>query len=87
MTRPAGVLLLRHVPDFLDASGIDLRILGLVEIEFLDELFGQRTARAFGKNGDFRANIDSRFEVALSVAVLVDAFVAGSNADDLIVLR
>src|SRR5215475_582829 len=40
---PACILLLGHVPDLLHSDGIDLRVSAFVKLEFLDELFGQRT--------------------------------------------
>src|SRR5262245_13880818 len=33
---PAGILLLRHIPDFLHSDGIDLRVSAFIELEFLD---------------------------------------------------
>ena len=83
---PAGILLLWHVPDFLHSGGIDLRVSAFVEPEFLDELFGQRTPRALGKNSDLGPDVDSRFEITLFAAVFVDAFVAGPNARKPIIL-
>ena len=50
------------------------------------ELLRQRAARTFGEDGDLRADVDARLEVRLRLAVLVDAFVAGADADDASVL-
>src|SRR5262245_31646073 len=83
---PAGVRFLRHIPDFLHSGGIDLRISAFVEPELLDELFGQRASRALGKNSDLGSNVDSRFEITLFAATSVDAFVAGPNAREPIIL-
>src|SRR6185436_6793789 len=41
----AGILLLRHIPYFLHADGVHLRIPVFVQIEFPDELLGERAAR------------------------------------------
>ena len=67
----AGALLFRDVPHFLDADGIDLRIPVLVQVEFSDQLLGQRSAGAFREDRDLCANIDSRFEVRLSVSAFL----------------
>src|SRR5437867_3717313 len=76
----AGPLLLRNIPDFFHSNRVDLRISIFVEIESLDELLCQRAACALSKNGDLGPDVDTRFEVALFVALLVDAFIARSNA-------
>ena len=82
MTQPLADLLLRNIPDFLHANGVDLRIASLIEMQFLDELLRERTAGAFGENRDLRVNVDSGLVVPFRLAVLVDALVAGANADD-----
>ncbi len=70
-----------HVPQFLDADAVNLRI-DVVELVFLDELFGERAARAFRKDGDLGAQFVSRRVVVLGLAVFVDAFVFGDDAGD-----
>src|SRR5262249_37276320 len=74
-----GLFFFGNVPDFFHSDRVHLRISIFVEIESHDELLCQRAARTFGKNGDPGANVDTGFEVALLVALLVDAFIAGSN--------
>src|SRR5688572_12841565 len=56
---PAGLLLFRDVPDFLYPDRIHLRIPTTIKVELLNELFGQRSAGSFRKNGQLRAYIDS----------------------------
>ena len=70
-----------HVPQFLDADAVDLRI-EAVELEAIDQILGQRAARAFGEHGDFRAQLVAGREVVLGLAVLVDALVFGNHAGD-----
>ena len=43
-----------HVPQFLDADAVNLRI-DVVEFLFLDQLLGERAARAFREHRDFGA--------------------------------
>src|SRR5579862_1039218 len=76
----SGLLLFRNVPDFLDADSIDLGIATVVEIEFPDELLGQRPAGALCEDGNLRADIDSRFEILFWLTELIDTLVAGSYA-------
>src|SRR6266516_8111672 len=47
----SGLLFLGDVPDFFHSSGVDLWISVAIEIECLDDLLCQRTARALRKNG------------------------------------
>ena len=70
-----------HVPQFLDADAVDLRI-QTVEFQFVDEFFGERAARAFGEHGDFRAQFVSGREVIFRLAVFVHALVFGEDAGD-----
>ena len=53
-----------------------------VELQLADELLGERAARAFGKDGDFRAQFVSGREVVFRFAVLVHAFIFGEDAGD-----
>src|SRR5262245_11192214 len=77
----AGVLLFRYVPHFFDTDGEHLRIAVFAQVESVDQLLGERATAAFSKNGDLCANVDAGLEVPFWPAVLVDAFVAGSNTD------
>src|SRR5579872_2631357 len=43
----------RNFPQFLYPNAISLRVRILFEIEFLNELFGQRSTRPLGENHDF----------------------------------
>src|SRR5712691_8200444 len=70
-----------YVPQFLDADSVALRI-DVVEFFLLDEFFCERTARAFGKDSDFRAQLVSWREVVFRLAVFVDALVFRDNAAD-----
>src|SRR5580704_14692531 len=73
-----------HVPQFFDANAINLRI-DVVELVFFDELFGERTARAFGEDGDFGAEFVAGRVVVLGLTVFVDAFVFGDDTGDAVV--
>src|SRR5205085_3954756 len=53
-----------------------------IQIEFPDELFGQRTARTFGKDRNFGANINPGLEVRFSVTQLIDTFIPRTHADE-----
>ena len=71
----------RDVPQFLDADAVDLRI-EAVEVQLVDQFFGQRAAGAFGEHGDFGAKFVAGGEVVFGLAVFVDAFVFGDDAGD-----
>ena len=75
-----------HVPQFLDSDAVDLRI-EAVELQLVDEIFGERAARAFGEHGDFRAQLVAGREVVFRLAVFVDAFVFGEDAGDAVLCR
>src|SRR5262249_45540676 len=53
----------RNFPKLLHADTISLRIAALREIEFVDEFFGQRAARAFGEDRDLGSESVTGFEV------------------------
>src|SRR6266850_1273718 len=78
----AVILLLRHIPHFLYTNGKDLGVPFFIQIEFPDELFGQRTARTFSQDRNFRANINPRLEISFWMTKLIDTFVSGTHADD-----
>jgi hypothetical protein len=50
-------------------------------VELLDELLGETAAHALAEHGDLGEDVHTRLEVALGLAVLVDAHVAGANPD------
>ncbi len=74
-----------HVPQFLDADSVALRI-QVVEFFLLDKFFGKRTARALGQHRDFCAQLVARDVVVFRLAVLVEAFVFGDDSGDAIAL-
>ena len=59
----------------------------LAEPETRERLFRQRTPRPFAEHDDLGAKVDAGFEVRLRTSMLVDPFVACSNADDLVALE
>src|SRR5215475_3618898 len=83
----AGLLLIRDVPDFLDADGVDLRIPVGIQIELTNELLGQRSTGPFGQNGYPGTDIDTWFKVRFGFSGFVRALVPGSNTDDNIVFN
>ena len=70
------------LPELLHAERIDLRILARVQIEDARQLLHARAARTLGEDRHLRAHVDARLEVRLRLSELVDAFVAGADADD-----
>ncbi len=77
---------LRDLPQLLDADGIELRLLPGVERQPAHELLGQVAADAVAEDRDLGPDVDPCLERRLLRAVLVDALVAGADADDAIVL-
>ena len=53
----------RDFPKFLYALAICLRVAVFCQVEFRDELLGQRAASAFGQDHDFRLQIVARLEI------------------------
>ena len=53
----------RNLPQFLDALSIGLRVAVAIEREARDELLGQRSARAFGKNHNLGLQVIAGFEI------------------------
>ena len=72
----------RHFPEFFHADAVGLRVGVSGEIELRDELFGQRSAGAFGEDDDFGLQIIARLEVGFLVTFFVHALVVGANAGD-----
>ena len=56
-------------------------MVGVFEIEALNEWLCAIASRALGENGDLRVKIVARLEVGLRLALLVDALIVGANAD------
>ncbi|EKY09918.1 hypothetical protein HMPREF9120_00196 [Neisseria sp. oral taxon 020 str. F0370] len=69
-------------PDFFDAEAVGGRLAVLVEVEAADELFGERAAAAFGKQGLPGVKLHAALEVAGGLPVFADAHVAGGDAFD-----
>ena len=46
----------------------------------MDHLFRKRPAHPFTQNGNLCRNINSRFEIRLRFAALVDSLIAGANS-------
>ncbi len=74
-------------PKFFHADAVGLRVGILGEVELRDQLLGQRSARAFGENGDFSVEIVTRLEVGLRMAFLVHTFVIGLNAGNAVAVE
>ncbi len=84
---PAGAnVALGHLPEFLDADGVDLGI-DAVELVALDEGFGERAAGALGEDGDFGAEFVAGSEIRFGLAALVEALVLGDDAGDAVVFE
>ena len=77
----------RYLPQLLDADRIHLRTLPVVQPELPHQRFGQVAADAVGENRDLGANIHTRLERGLALAMLVDAAIAGADADDAIAIE
>src|SRR5262249_54964705 len=78
----ARILLFRYVPHFFHTDREHLWIPILVQVETAQQLLCKRASGTFSQDRNLRSNIDARLEVALWLAVLIDAFVAGSNTHD-----
>ena len=59
-----------HLPEFLHAHAVGLRIAITVEIEALDELLGQRAARALGQDHDLGIQVVAGLEVGFRLVLL-----------------
>ena len=80
--RPEGTSQSSLTPD-----AVGLRVGVVREIEFLDELLGQRSARTFGEDDDLGLQIIARLEIGFLMAFFVDAFVVGANAGDAVAVN
>src|SRR5215475_3350025 len=76
----------RRLPDLFHADRVDLRVAAFIEIELLDQLLSQRSARAFAEHGHLGEDVGAGLVILLRLAVLADPLVAGAHADDPIVL-
>ena len=73
-----------HFPQLFHADAIGLRVAVFHQIELLDELLGQRSARAFGEHDDFRFHVIAGLEIRFLLVLFVDALVVGAHAGDAI---
>src|SRR5579864_5332020 len=73
-----------NFPEFLDANAVSLRICVFGQVEFLDEILGERSARTLGENDDFGMEVVAGLKVRFRMAFLVDALVVGTNSGDAI---
>src|SRR5208337_341554 len=69
------------LPQFLDPDPEFLRIASLVQLETLDDLFRQRSARALGEKRVLAAQLHAAGEGRLGPAIASDPHVAGRNSD------
>src|SRR5271156_5849124 len=69
------------LPDLLQADAVLFRLAAGIELELGDELFGQRSARAFADQDVFAAQLHAPDEIVLRLAFAPDAHVAGRDTD------
>src|SRR5690348_14124407 len=74
-----------NVPKFLDADPVNLRVQP-IEFQSIYEVLRERAARAFGKERDLRAQLISRREIVLWLAVFIHALVFGEDSRDPVAL-
>src|SRR5438094_9266665 len=70
-----------HVPQFLDADPVALRI-DVVELFRRHQFLRERSARSFGQHGDLGTQLIAWRVVVFWLAVLVEAFVFGDDSAD-----
>src|SRR5262249_55584101 len=68
-----------NFPQLFYANTVDLGIAVLLQVKFVDQLLGQRSAWSFGQNRDLRLEVVARFEVRFLLVLFVDAFVIGAD--------
>ncbi|MCY1497016.1 hypothetical protein D9M68_309710 [compost metagenome] len=80
--QPGPVILRLHLPELFqtDAEFLDVAIPG--EIEFRNQLLGERAAHALADQRVFAQERHATGEVRSRFAIALDAHVAGGNADD-----
>ena len=71
-----------HVPQFLDADAVGLRLGAVPEVITGHDLGAQRSANPFGEEGVFGVQLDPRLVVGAGSARLVQAHVAGGDSLD-----
>src|SRR5678815_5150703 len=74
--------ILRDVPQLLDADRKLRRRAADADLQFVIQLLGQMSAHAVPEDGDLRVNIGAGLGRALRLAVLADAAIAATDADD-----
>ena len=77
----------RHLPQLFDPDGIHLRAASLVETKLAHERFRQVAAHAVGEDRHLGADVDAGREGRFLLPVLVDAPIAGADADDGVTLE
>ena len=80
--KPLFVVLRLHLPEFLDADAEFLRLAVLLQIEFGNQLLGERATHALADQRILAEQLHAAGKVRPRLAVLLDAHVAGGNADD-----
>ena len=80
--QPALMFFRRDLPQFFDADAVFLRLVAFVEPEALNELLGQRPARAFTDECVFALELHAAHEAVFYLACAPNAHIAGCNAGD-----
>ncbi|MNE09941.1 hypothetical protein D3C80_1026350 [compost metagenome] len=76
------VLLRLDLPELLDADAEFLRLAIFREVEFGNQLLGERSTHALSNKHIFAVQFHAAGEVRTRLAVLLDAHIAGGDADD-----
>ena len=76
------VLLRLDLPELLDADAEFLRLAIFGQVESGNQLFGERSAHALADQHVFAVQFHAAGEVRARLAILLDAHIAGGNADD-----
>ncbi len=79
---PGTVLARRDPPQLLQPDAVLLRVAVALQVEFADQLLGERAARAFGKEGVLAAQLHAAHEILGRLAVASNPHVAGRHAGD-----
>ena len=75
------------LPQLLNAARVHHRIAPGGQVEFLDRLLCERSARALGKNRHLGEQVWPRLVVRFRLPVMIDALVADAHADHVAVVR
>ena len=78
--------IVRKLPELFDAGGVDLRLASLVKIQTRHGLLCKASARSFTEHDDFRHDIRARFVIRLGLTVMVEPLIAGTHADEAILV-